>query len=65
LDEAVQKVELTEEYKPQKQNHAVYARYFDVFEKLTAGLSAQFEAIAELQHKQPAPQEKKKPAVKR
>lgn len=57
LDEAVQKVELTEEYKPQKQNHDVYAGYFDVFKNLTAGLSDQFEAIAELQHKQAVSQQ--------
>jgi len=51
LDEAALKVELPEEYKPNKQHHAVYAGYFNVFEKLTASLSEHFEAIAELQHK--------------
>ena len=65
LDEAAQKVELPEQYKPQKQNHAVYAGYFEVFEKLTAGLSNQFEAIAELQHKQVVTQKKEKIAVKK
>ncbi|CAN5505097.1 gluconokinase [soil metagenome] len=51
LDEAALKVELSEEYKPNTQHHAMYAGYFDVFEKLTADLSKHFEAIAELQHK--------------
>jgi gluconokinase len=63
LDEAVQKVELTEEYKPKKQNHAVYAGYFEVFEKLTAGLTDQFEAIAKLQHKPVAADKKEKALV--
>lgn len=52
LDEAASKVELPEQFDPQKEHHAVYANYFDVFEKLTACLSGQFEAIADLQHKQ-------------
>ena len=51
LDEAAQKVELPEQYKPQKQNHSIYSGYFDVFEKLSSGLAEQFEAIAELQQK--------------
>jgi len=51
LDEAALKVYLPEEYKPQKENHSIYAGYFSVFEKLSVGLSDQFEAIAELQHK--------------
>jgi gluconokinase len=63
LDEAVQKVELTEEYRPQKQSHAIYAGYFEVFEKLTAGLSDQFEAIARLQHKQVVTHKKEKAVV--
>jgi len=51
LDEAALKVELPEQYKPQKQNHSIYSGYFDVFEKLSSGLEEQFEAIAELQQK--------------
>lgn len=51
LDDAALKVELPEEYKPNKQNHAVYADYFDVFKKLITSLSSRFEDIAELQHK--------------
>jgi gluconokinase len=58
LDEAAQKVELPEVYKPQKENHGIYAGYFGIFEKLTAGLSEQFEAIATLQQKDAAAQKR-------
>src|SRR4030095_13484420 len=63
LDEAAKKVELPEQYKPQKQNHSIYSGYFDVFEKLSSGLSAQFEAIAELQQKPKAVSKKEKSLV--
>ncbi len=56
LDEAAQKVELPEQYKPQKQNHSIYSGYFEVFEKLSSGLSGQFEMIAGLQQKPGAAQ---------
>jgi gluconokinase len=59
LDEAAKKVELPEQYKPQKQNHSIYSGYFEVFEKLSSGLSGQFEMIAGLQQK-PGPANKKK-----
>src|SRR5687767_13104758 len=65
LDEAAQKVELPDLYKPQKQNHPVYAGSFEIFEKLTAGLSGQFEAIATLQQKQVARQKKNSLALKK
>jgi gluconokinase len=51
LDEAVQKVELPDQCKPQKQNHAVYQEYYRIFEKLTTGLIDEFESIAALQQK--------------
>jgi gluconokinase len=51
LDEAVKKVELPDQYKPQKQNHAVYENYYRIFEQLSTGLIREFESIAELQQK--------------
>jgi gluconokinase len=51
LDEAAQTVELPDVYKPNKQHHAVYADYFDIFEKLSVKLVDEFEAIGNLQHK--------------
>jgi gluconokinase len=65
LDEAAQKVELPDLYKPQKQNHSIYAEYFSIFEKLTAGLSEQFEAIATLQQKDAAAQKKSKSSLRK
>lgn len=65
LDEAAEKVELPELYKPQKQNHSVYESYFSIFEKLTAGLSEQFEAIATLQQKDAAVHKKEKMVLKK
>ena len=62
LDEAVQKVELPDQYKPQKQNHAIYENYFRIFEKLSTGLVDEFEAIAALQHKDAAVKKIKAPA---
>jgi gluconokinase len=51
LDEAAKTVELPDVYKPNKQNHAIYADYFGIFEKLSVKLYDEFEAIGELQHK--------------
>jgi gluconokinase len=51
LDEAAQTVELPDAYKPNKQHHAVYADYFNIFEKLTTRLFDEFEAIGNLQQK--------------
>jgi gluconokinase len=50
LDEAAETVELPDSFKPQKQNHPMHEAYFNIFEKLTAKLSDDFEAIANLQH---------------
>jgi gluconokinase len=49
LDEAAQTVELPDAYKPQKQNHPIYAAYFNIFEKLSTKLFDEFEAIGNLQ----------------
>jgi gluconokinase len=51
LDEAAQTVELPNVYKPNKQHHAVYADYFGIFERLSAKLFDEFEAIGNLQQK--------------
>ena len=61
LDEAVQKVELPDQYKPQKQNHAVYENYFRIFERLSTGLLDEFESIAALQKKDAANKKNKTP----
>jgi Sugar (pentulose and hexulose) kinases len=55
LDEAVQTVELPDTYRPNKQHHAVYADYFAIFERLSAKLFEEFEAIGNLQHKHTPP----------
>ncbi|MHA4812129.1 gluconokinase [Flavitalea flava] len=51
LDDAALTVELPDIYRPDKQRHAVYADYFGIFEKLSAKLFDEFEAIANLQQK--------------
>lgn len=65
LDEAARTVELPDVYKPVKQHHAVYADYFGIFEKLSAKLFDEFEAIGNLQQKHAVPEElvKKKQSV--
>lgn len=52
LDEAARTVELATTYKPQKQDHAVYQKYFPIFERLSTKLFDEFEDIANLQHDQ-------------
>jgi len=51
LDEAAKTVELPDVFKPNKQHHAIYADYFGIFEKLSAKLFSEFEAIGNLQQK--------------
>jgi gluconokinase len=36
-------------YKPNRQNHSAYAKYFSVFEKLSVKLFEEFELISNLQ----------------
>ncbi len=64
LDEAAKKVEMPDVYKPQKQNHTIYANYFSIFERLSNSLAGEFEAIANLQHKDAAAQRKMQATVK-
>lgn len=49
LDEAARSVVLPDTYKPSKQNHTVYTKYFKLFEKLSVKLADEFEEIANLQ----------------
>lgn len=65
LDEAARTVELPDVYKPDKKHHAVYADYFQVFEKLSAKLFDEFEAIGNLQQKYAVSEEPVKPKTKR
>ena len=51
LDEAVKSVKFEGTFKPQKQNHAIYKDYSEVFDKLSTKFNAEFEAIANLQQK--------------
>lgn len=46
LDEAARSIVLPDVYKPNKTNHGVYAKYFDIFERLSRNLFAEFEALA-------------------
>src|SRR5690606_7976744 len=52
LDQAARSVVLSTTYKPQKQNHSVYQTFFAVFERLSAALYEEFEALADLQNQQ-------------
>jgi gluconokinase len=52
LDEAAQTVVLPDTYQPHRQNHAVYAGYYSIFERLSTKLADEFEAIATLQQTQ-------------
>lgn len=49
LTEAVESVSLPEQYHPRKNNHAVYMKYFKIFERLSTKLADEFEAISNLQ----------------
>jgi gluconokinase len=49
LDEAARTVVLPDSYKPSRQNHNIYNKYFKVFEKLSTKLFDEFEDIANLQ----------------
>jgi gluconokinase len=49
LAEAVQTVTLPDQYFPKKQQHAVYMKYFKIFERLSTKLADEFEDISNLQ----------------
>ncbi len=50
LDDAVKSVVLSDEVKPDKQNHKQYEKYFRIFERLSTKLADEFAEIARLQH---------------
>lgn len=52
LDEAARSVALSTTFKPQRQNHTVYEKYFSIFERLSTKLYDEFEDIANLQNEQ-------------
>jgi gluconokinase len=49
IDEAARTVVLPDTYKPEKQNHRIYTKYFKIFERLSTKLFDEFEEIANLQ----------------
>jgi len=49
LDESSASVQFTETHLPNLQNHALYMRYFEVFERLSSKLEPDFELITALQ----------------
>jgi gluconokinase len=49
LDEAARTVVLPDTYKPNKQSHSLYKKYFAIFEKLSLKLFDEFEEIVSLQ----------------
>ena len=49
LDEAASSVLLSSNFIPHKGNHILYMQYFSIFERLSAKLADEFEAIANLQ----------------
>ncbi|OMP75104.1 MULTISPECIES: gluconokinase [unclassified Chitinophaga] len=51
LDNVAPVAEIPNVFKPNKQHHTIYADYFCIFEKLSAKLFDEFEAIGNLQQK--------------
>jgi gluconokinase len=49
LEEAAQTIELTDQYMPGNVSHSTYAKYFDIFNRLTSKLADEFEDISILQ----------------
>jgi gluconokinase len=49
LEEAAKTVLPENTYEPSPENHNVYQRYFEIFERLSAKLAGEFEDIARLQ----------------
>jgi gluconokinase len=52
LDKAAKSVVFQETYQPRKQDHKVYAKYFEIFKELSTKLEDDFEKIANLQQGQ-------------
>ena len=51
LDEAAGTVVFPDNYRPDRQNHDVYNKYFKIFESLSVKLFDEFESISNLQNK--------------
>jgi gluconokinase len=49
LNESSSNLPVTETYLPNKQNHDIYMRYFEIFERLSTKLESDFELITALQ----------------
>jgi gluconokinase len=49
LEEAAQTVTLSKPFKPRQEEHTVYKKHFDIFEKLSTKLFDEFAAISSLQ----------------
>jgi gluconokinase len=50
LNEAAKTVNLTDLVTPDKKNHKMYLKYYDIFERLSTKLANEFADIAALQH---------------
>jgi gluconokinase len=50
LEEPVKTVSLRETYQPNKNDHQVYKRYYQIFESLSHKLNDEFASIARLQN---------------
>lgn len=49
VDEAARSVVLSTTYKPHRQNHEVYQKYFSIFERLSTKFGKEFEDLSNLQ----------------
>ena len=49
LDDAAKSIALPDAFKPNKNNHSVYLKYYAIFERLSRKLFDEFEALASLQ----------------
>lgn len=52
LEEAAKSVKMSTTFQPNTQDHAVYQKFFRIFERLSAKLYDEFEALANLQQEQ-------------
>lgn len=55
LDEAAKSVVFHETFHPRQDDHEIYAKYFELFERLSVKLEDEFKDIANLQQRQNAP----------
>jgi gluconokinase len=55
LDEAAQSVKFQETFLPRQNDHEVYSKYYEIFERLSVKLEDEFKEIASLQLRQNVP----------